>query len=313
MSQMGDEKDMVPPSESSRLESSNGFVEYIGSNKLKDKKVLITRGESVASILLSILRSLLTSRSSGIGRSVTVLMAREGADITIVYLPEEQEDANVTKELVENEKRSCLLIRGDLRNNKSMQAKYFPSAASFAGSQIFSFVLYSRFKKINVLVNNASQQYICKDFTQIELDQVEDLFRTNILQMFAITKYALPHVKGRLVRHIATVFAHRIINNTSVVTFRGSSSMVDYASTKGAIVGFTRSLVLQLTPKGIRYASYSNANDSPGAIYTPIQLDTRDPSSMEGWGSDKQLGRPGQPSEVAPASCSWLAKTVLST
>ncbi|KAJ6186572.1 hypothetical protein N7519_007873 [Penicillium mononematosum] len=253
-SKPGLEKGMAPPSESSRLESSHGFVEYVGSNKLKDKKVLITGGDS------------------GIGRSVAVLMAREGADITIVYLPQEQEDAEKTKGLVENEDRSCLLIPGDLRKNQTCERAVKEHV--------------DRFEKINVLVNNASQQYICKDFTQIDLDQVEDLFRTNILQMFAITKYALPHMsKG-----------DSIINNTSVVTFRGSSSMVDYASTKGAIVGFTRSLALQLIPKGIRVNAVA-----PGAIYTPIQVDTRDPKSMEGWGSDKQLGRPGQPSEVAPS------------
>ncbi|KAJ5238058.1 hypothetical protein N7489_008149 [Penicillium chrysogenum] len=254
-SKPGLETGMAPPSESSRLESSHGFVEYVGSNKLKDKKVLITGGES-----------------SGIGRSIAVLMAREGADITIVYLPQEQEDAEKTKGLVENEDRSCLLIPGDLRKNQTCERAVKEHV--------------DRFKKINVLVNNASQQYMCKDITQIDLDQVEDLFRTNILQMFAITKYALPHMsKG-----------DSIINNTSVVTFRGSSSMVDYASTKGAIVGFTRSLALQLIPKGIRVNAVA-----PGAIYTPIQVDTRDPKSMEGWGSDKQLGRPGQPSEVAPS------------
>jgi phosphopantothenoylcysteine synthetase/decarboxylase len=112
---------MAPPSESSRLESSHGFVEYVGSNKLKDKKVLITGGELVAFILFLSLDSLLTSRSSGIGRSVAVLMAREGADITIVYLPQEQEDAEETKGLVENEDRSCLLIPGDLRKNQTCE------------------------------------------------------------------------------------------------------------------------------------------------------------------------------------------------
>ena len=117
------EKDMAPPSESSRLESSHGFVEYVGSNKLKDKKVLITGGELVADLFFfASLGSQLTPRSSGIGRSVAVLMAREGADITIVYLPQEQEDAEKTKELVENEKRSCLLIPGDLRENQTCES-----------------------------------------------------------------------------------------------------------------------------------------------------------------------------------------------
>ena len=112
---------MAPPSESSRLESSTGFVEYVGSSKLKDKKILITGGESVTPILLPTLGYLLTYKSSGIGRSVAILMAREGADITIVYLPQEQEDAERTKELVESEKRSCLLIPGDLRKNETCE------------------------------------------------------------------------------------------------------------------------------------------------------------------------------------------------
>ncbi|OGE56942.1 hypothetical protein PENARI_c002G04250 [Penicillium arizonense] len=253
-SKPGLEKYMTPPSETTKLESSAGFVEYVGSNKLKDKKALITGGDS------------------GIGRSIAVLMAREGADITIVYLPQEQEDANKTKELVESAGHSCLLISGDLRSNQTCEKAVKEHV--------------DRFKGINILVNNASQQYMRKDFTQTDLGQVEDLFRTNILQMFAITKYALPYMsKG-----------DSVINNTSVVTFRGSSSMVDYASTKGAIVGFTRSLALQLAPKGIRVNAVA-----PGAIYTPIQVDTRDPDSMKGWGSNSQLGRPGQPSEVAPS------------
>lgn len=99
-----------------------------------------------------------------------------------------------------------------------------------------------RFGKVNILVNNASKQYTCKDFADTDLDKVENLFHTNIIQMFAVTKYALPHMTR----------GDSIINTTSTVTFRGSSSMVDYASSKGAIVGFTRSLAMQLVSKGIR-------------------------------------------------------------
>jgi NAD(P)-dependent dehydrogenase (short-subunit alcohol dehydrogenase family) len=137
---------------------------------------------------------------------------------------------------------------------------------------------------LNVLVNNASKQYSCSNFAEIDLEKVEDTFQSNILQMIAITKYALPHMsKG-----------DSIINNTSVVTFRGTSGMVDYAATKGAIVGFTRSLAKQLMPKGIRVNAVA-----PGVIYTPIQADTRDAESMKDLGSEKNLGRPGQASEVA--------------
>jgi hypothetical protein len=112
---------MAPPSETTRLESSAGLVEYVGSNKLKDKKALITGGELVAYVLHLSLAYLLTLRSSGIGRSIAVLMAREGADITIVYLPQEQEDANKTKELIESAGHSCLLISGDLRSNQTCE------------------------------------------------------------------------------------------------------------------------------------------------------------------------------------------------
>lgn len=128
-------------------------------------------------------------------------MAREGADITIVYLPQEQEDAEKTKELVENGGRSCLLISGDLRSDQTCEKVIKEHVCRYANG-IFHLALVSsltphscfRFREINVLVNNASQQYMCKDFTQIDLGQVEDLFRTNILQMFAITKYALPYM-----------------------------------------------------------------------------------------------------------------------
>ncbi|KAF7114210.1 hypothetical protein CNMCM5793_007788 [Aspergillus hiratsukae] len=248
----GLEKEMKPASESTKLESQSGFKEYVGSGKLKGKSVLITGGDS------------------GIGRAVAALMAREGANITIVYLPEEEEDAQETKRLVEAEKKECVLFSGDLRDRETCRR------AVDAHVQ--------RYGHINVLVNNASKQYMCKDFAQIDLDKVEDVFRTNIIQMIAVTKFALPHMdKG-----------DSIINNTSVTTFRGSSSMVDYAATKGAIVGFTRSLAAQLIPKGIRVNAVA-----PGAIYTPIQVDTRDAEQMEGWGSQHPLGRPGEPSEVA--------------
>ncbi|RHZ66740.1 uncharacterized protein CDV56_108005 [Aspergillus thermomutatus] len=264
----GLEKEMMPPSEPTKLESQGGFKEYVGSGKLKGKSVLITGGDS------------------GIGRAVAALMAREGANITIVYLPEEEEDAQETKRLVEGENKECVLFSGDLRDRETCRR------AVEAHVQ--------RYGHIHVLVNNASKQYMCKDFAQIDLDQVEDVFKSNIIQMIAVTKFALPHMaKGD-----SYVYSYngtkmelkvsRIINNTSVTTFRGSSSMVDYAATKGAIVGFTRSLAAQLIPKGIRVNAVA-----PGAIYTPIQVDTRDADQMEGWGSQHPLGRPGEPSEVA--------------
>ncbi|KAL2844496.1 hypothetical protein BJY01DRAFT_263932 [Aspergillus pseudoustus] len=248
----GLEKKMQPASEATKLETPSGISEYRGSGRLRGKKALITGGDS------------------GIGRSVAALFAKEGADVTIVYLPVEEEDAQDTRKLVEAEEKTCLLIPGDLRDR------------DFCRKAVEQHV--QRFGRVNILVNNASTQSMCADFTQIDLDQVENVFQTNIIQMFAITKFALPHMEK----------GDSIINNSSVTTFRGTKSMVDYASTKGAIVGFTRSLAVQLIPKGIRVNAVA-----PGSVYTPIQADTRDAESMEGWGSSKPLGRPGEPSEVA--------------
>ncbi|KAJ5208489.1 hypothetical protein N7449_002868 [Penicillium cf. viridicatum] len=216
----GLESIMTEPSESTKLEGLHGFAEYAGSGKLKGKNALITGGDS------------------GIGRSVAILMAREGADITIVYLPSEQPDAETTK----------------------------------------------KYGTINILVNNASKQYLCAEFENIDLDKTEDLFRTNIVQMIAMAKFALPHMTR----------GDSIINTSSVVTFRGSGTMIDYAAIKRAIIGFTRSLATYLIPKGIRVNAVA-----PGAIYTPIQVNTRSPEQMEGWGHKAGLGRPGEPSEVA--------------
>ncbi|KAJ5989246.1 hypothetical protein N7481_004456 [Penicillium waksmanii] len=239
-------------SESTKLEHEGSFIEYAGSNKLKDKKILVTGGDS------------------GIGRSIAVLMAREGADISIVYLPKEQGDAEATQKMIEKEGRQCLLLLGDLRDR------------NFCHSSVERHV--KRFGKLNVLVNNASKQYITQEFPDIDLDRTEDMFKCNIIQMIAMANFALVHMSR----------GDSIINTSSVVTFRGSGTMVDYSATKGAIVGFTKSLAKYLIPKGIRVNAVA-----PGAIYTPIQADTRDATQMEGWGRGAGLGRPGEPTEVA--------------
>lgn len=250
----GTEKDMAPTSEATKLEGSDSFVEYKGVGKLRGKKVLITGGDS------------------GIGRSVAILMAREGADITIVYLPEEQEDAEATKRSVEREGQSCLLIPTDLMVNENCRKVVEEHVKKYG--------------KLDVLVNNAGKQFMCKDFAEINLDNVESTFRSNILAMFALTKYALPHLEK----------GSSIINTTSVVAFRGTTSMIDYASTKGAIVSFTQSLAKNLAPKGIRVNAVA-----PGPVHTPLQPASRPAEQMEGFGSDSQIGRPGQPSEIAPS------------
>ncbi|KAM9884672.1 oxidoreductase YhdF [Verticillium dahliae] len=248
------EQDLAPKSEPTKLEGKNDFQEYRAAKKLEGSKALITGGDS------------------GIGRSVAVLFAREGADVTIVYLPDEQEDAEETKQLVEKEGKECLLVAGNLMENDTCKN---------AVQQHID-----KFGKIHILVNNAAKQVMCEDFTDINLDDVESTFRSNILQIFAITKYALKHMEK----------GGSIINSTSTVAFRGTAAMIDYASTKGAITSFTRALAKQLVSKGIRVNAVA-----PGPVHTPLQPASRPAEQMEGFGKKSQLGRPGQPSEVAPS------------
>jgi len=248
----GLEKDMAPTSESTKFEGSDGFVEYKGADKLKGKKALITGGDS------------------GIGRAVAALYAREGADVSIVYLAEEEEDAQETKRLVEEVGRKCHLIPFNLENLKSLDEVVDSHIKALGG--------------LDILVNNASKQVQTKDYADLDIDMMESIFKSNILQMMALTKFALPHIpKGG-----------SIINTTSVVAFRGTGSMVDYAATKGAIVGFTRALSKNLTPKGIRVNAVA-----PGPVHTPLQPASRPAEEMEGFGTQSQIGRPGQPSEIA--------------
>lgn len=250
----GTEHSMNPTSESTRLEGSEGLVEYVAAGKLKHKAILITGGDS------------------GIGRACAVLMAREGADITIGYLPAEQKDADETKKMVEKEGKQCLLVPGDLMKNETCRDIVDKHMATYG--------------HLEVLINNASKQVMCPNIADIDLNDVESTFRSNILQYFAVTKYAVPHMQK----------GSSIINTTSVVAFRGTTSMVDYAATKGAIVSFTQSLAKQLIPKGIRVNAVA-----PGPVHTPIQVDSRPAEQMENFGSGSQLGRPGQPSEIAPS------------
>ncbi|TFB04102.1 putative oxidoreductase [Trichoderma ghanense] len=250
----GLEKNMKPSSEATALEGKGGHQEYIAAGKLKGNKALITGGDS------------------GIGRSVAVLFAREGSDVSIVYLPEEQPDAEETKKLVEREGRKCLLIPGNLMDNETCRKAVEQHVETFGA--------------LHVLVNNASKQVMCDDIAKIDLDVVESTFRSNILQMFAMTKYAVPHMEK----------GGSIINTTSTVAFRGTPAMVDYAATKGAITSFTQSLAKQLMPKGIRVNAVA-----PGPVHTPLQPASRPPEQMEGFGKKSGIGRPGQPSEIAPS------------
>lgn len=215
--------------------------------------------------------ALITGGDSGIGRAVALLFAREGADIAISYLSE-QRDADEVKRIVEEEfGRQCLLIAGDIRKERTCE-------------KIISATL-RKFGKLNILVNNAATQTEQKSLTDITDDQLYETFETNILSMFRITKFALPHLKK----------GSCIINTTSVTAYRGSPSLIDYSATKGAIVTFTRSLAHSLVEKGIRVNAVA-----PGPIWTPLIVGSFDKKKVSTFGSDVPMKRAGEPAEVAP-------------
>jgi len=225
---------------------------YSGSGKLKNKVALITGGDS------------------GIGRATAIAFAKEGADLVIVYL-NEHADARETQRQVEQENRRCLILAGDIGDEKFCK-------------QVVKRAV-KEFQRIDVLVNNAAVQYPQDDIRKITARQLEKTFRTNIFSFFFMTKAVLPHLKK----------GSAIINTTSVTAYRGSEHLLDYSSTKGAIVAFTRSLALNLAPKKIRVNGVA-----PGPIWTPLIPATFDPKHVAKFGSDVPLKRAGQPAEVAP-------------
>lgn len=231
--------------------------EYEGRGLLKDKAVLITGGDS------------------GIGRSVAILMAREGADVSILYLPEEEEDAKYTLEEIKKAGRKGHGMALNLRDTANCK-KAIDEHMSVHG-------------RLNVLVNNSSMQEICEDHKDIDIAVVEKTFQTNVVQMMAMTKFALPHMKR----------GSSIINSCSVAAYMGNPKLVDYSATKGAIATFTRSLAQQQAPKGIRINAVA-----PGIIWTPLQPATKGnpPEALKGLGTEAApLQRPGMPIEVAVA------------
>ncbi|HEX8203844.1 MAG TPA: SDR family oxidoreductase [Isosphaeraceae bacterium] len=224
---------------------------YRGSGKLAERVALITGGDS------------------GIGRAVAVAFAKEGADVAIVYL-NEHDDAQETKRQVEQERRRCILMAGDIGDERFCQQAVRRTMDELG--------------QLHVLVNNAAEQHPRDSIEKISAEQLERTFRTNIFAMFYLTKAALPHLKS----------GAAIINTTSVTAYKGNPLLLDYSSTKGAIVAFTRSLALALVERGIRVNGVA-----PGPIWTPLIPATFPPEQVASFGADVPMKRPGQPVEVA--------------
>jgi len=215
--------------------------------------------------------AIITGGDSGIGRAVAIAFAKEGADVAIVYL-EEEKDASETKHLVEEQGGKCLLISGDVGQEEFCRKAVEQAVKAFG--------------KLDIIVNNAAEQHPQESIEKISAKQLERTFRTNIFSFFFTTKAAMKHLKR----------GATIINTTSVTAYKGSPHLLDYSSTKGAIIAFTRSLSQALADKGIRVNGVA-----PGPIWTPLIPSTFPAKEVETFGSDVPLGRPGQPKEVAPS------------
>lgn len=227
--------------------------DYWTNRKLRDKVALITGGDS------------------GIGRSIAVLYAKEGAKVAIVYLDEHQ-DAAETKRLVEERGGKCLLIAGDIASENFCQEAVQKTIDEFG--------------KLDILINNAAVQYAEDTQTLEDIDaaRLGKVFSTNIFSMFYFTKAALPYLKE----------GSSIINTTSINAYKGNEYLLSYTTTKGAILAFTRSLAQSLLAKGIRVNAVA-----PGPIWTPLIVDTMEPEQVANFGKQVPMQRAGQPVEVA--------------
>lgn len=213
--------------------------------------------------------ALITGGDSGIGRAVAVAFAKEGADSVIMYL-DEHNDAEETKRMVEKHGRKALLIPGDIGDE------------AFCKQAVEQTV--KEFGRLDILVNNAAEQHPQESIEKISAEQLQRTFKTNIFAMFYLVKAAMPHLQK----------GSTIINTTSVTAYQGSPMLLDYSSTKGAILAFTRSLSQGLIEKGIRVNAVA-----PGPIWTPLIPSTFPPDKVASFGADVPMKRPGQPEEVA--------------
>lgn len=249
----------MPPQEQSRQPGREAEMHprpdfrprFPGAGRLRGKVALITGGDS------------------GIGRAVAVAMAREGASVAIVYL-EEHDDAKETARLVEAEGGRAILLPGDIGTEGVCEQAVEATIQAFG--------------RLDILVNNAAEQHVVKEPLEIEAEQLERTFRTNVFGYFFMTKMALRHM-GR---------GAAIVNTTSVTAYKGSAGLIDYAATRGAIVAFTRSLAQALAEKGIRVNAVA-----PGPIWTPLIPASFDAERVAEHGANTPMKRPGQPNEVA--------------
>ncbi|HVG35598.1 MAG TPA: SDR family oxidoreductase [Pyrinomonadaceae bacterium] len=227
---------------------------YKGSGKLQDRVALITGGDS------------------GIGRAVAVLFAREGADVSIVYLPEEQSDAEETGRAVEGEGRRALLLPGDVRQSDFCQRAVQQT--------------HTEFGRLDILVNNAAFQQHQEKLEDVTEEQWDRTFKTNIYGYFFMTKAALAFLKK----------GSAILNTGSITGLEGSKELLDYSATKGAIHAFTKSLAQNLVERGIRVNCVA-----PGPVWTPLNPSDKDAKDVAKFGADTPMKRPAQPEEIAPA------------
>lgn len=231
----------------------HGEESYKGSGRLKGRKALITGGDS------------------GMGRAAAIAYAREGADVAINYLPDEEEDAKEVVALIEQAGRKAVALPGDLRDKDFCESLVKDAVAALGG--------------LDILVNNAARQQTKADIADISYDDFDATMKTNIYATFLLTRAALKHMKP----------GSAIIQSTSVQAYDPSEDLVDYALTKSAVMSFTKSMAKQLGPKGIRVNAVA-----PGPVWTPLQVSGgATMEKLENFGGHTPLGRPGQPAELA--------------